>query len=116
MLPWLFHRLAIVTGQVCIGDPVVVEAGVHLHHGQVVIDGITEVGSNTQIAPFVTIGLRASDFTGPIIARGVSIGTGARILGGVHVGTGATIGANSVVLADVAARTTVVGSPARAVT
>src|ERR1700742_728383 len=39
LLPRLAHRLAIVTGQVAIGDPVVMAPGVYIVHGQVVIDG-----------------------------------------------------------------------------
>src|SRR5690242_4505682 len=41
-LPRIAHRLAIITGQVTIGDPVVVHPGLYLLHGQVVIDGIVE--------------------------------------------------------------------------
>src|SRR5215212_4892102 len=37
LLPRLAHRLAIATGQVSIGDPVVIHPGFHLLHGQVVI-------------------------------------------------------------------------------
>lgn len=113
ILPRLAHRLAIATSQVCIGDPVVVEAGVYVPHGQVVIDGITEVHSGTVISPFVTIGLRAGDLAGPTIESGVNIGTGAKIIGPVRVGAGAWIGANAVVVEDVAAQSTVVGAPAR---
>src|SRR3954451_24492510 len=40
LLPRLAHRLALITGQVSIGDPVVVHPGLCLLHGQVVIDGI----------------------------------------------------------------------------
>lgn len=48
----------------------------------------------------------------PIIRRGVLIGVGAKILGNIEVGEGAKIGAGSVVLASVAAHTTVAGVPA----
>ena len=58
ILPRLAHRLAMATGQVTIGDPVVVQPGLHLLHGQVVIDGLVEIGSGAVIGPFVTIGLR----------------------------------------------------------
>jgi len=115
LVPRIAHRLAMVTGQVAIGDPVVVDAGVYIMHGQVVIDGIVEIGSGTMIAPFVTIGLRAGTFQGPTIGSNVSIGTGARIIGPVQVGAGAVIGANAVVVDDVAPGATVVGAPARPV-
>jgi serine O-acetyltransferase len=41
------------------------------------------------------------------------IGSGAKIIGGVILGNGARVGANAVVLQDVAPDTTVVGIPAR---
>jgi len=115
LLPRLAHRLAIMTGQVAIGDPVVVEPGVYIVHGQVVIDGIVEVQSGTIIFPFVTVGLRAGDVIGATIERGVSVGTGAKVIGRVRIGEGARIGANAVVVDDVAPGTTVVGVPARPV-
>ena len=84
------HRLAIVVAQVSIGDPVVVQPGLYMLHGQVVIDGITEVGPRRAIAPFVTIGLRAGDVVGPTIGADVQIGTGAKVIGRIEIGEGAT--------------------------
>ncbi|MCC5951655.1 MAG: hypothetical protein JJU45_06115 [Acidimicrobiia bacterium] len=100
------------TAQVCIGDPVVVQPGFYLAHGQVVIDGLVEVGSGTAIFPWVTIGLRAGDFTGPTIGPNVKIGTGAKVIGPVTIGPGAEVGANAVVVHDVPAHATAVGIPA----
>lgn len=113
VLPRVAHRLAMMLAQVSIGDPVVMEPGVYIVHGQVVIDGLAEIGPGVVIAPFVTIGLRAGDVRGPILESGVSVGTGAKIIGPVRVGAGATVGANAVVVHDVAPGTTVVGAPAR---
>jgi serine O-acetyltransferase len=113
VLPRIAHRLAIMIAQISIGDPVVVEPGVYIIHGQFVADGLVEIGSGAVIAPFVTIGLRAGDVRGAMIERGVSIGTGAKVIGGVHVGAGARIGANAVVVDDVEPGATVVGAPAR---
>lgn len=115
LVPRILHRLAIVTGQVAIGDPVVVQPGIYILHGQVVIDGMTEIESGVTIAPFVTIGLRAGDVVGPRIGRHVQIGTGAKLLGRIEVGDAARIGANAVVVHDVAAGDTVAGVPARVV-
>jgi serine O-acetyltransferase len=113
ILPRIAHRLAITLGQVSIGDPVVVAPGLYLPHGQVVLDGLVEIGEGVDIAPFVTVGLLAGNLIGPVIERGASVGAGAKILGPVRVGAGARIGANAVVLSDIPAGTTAVGVPAR---
>jgi serine O-acetyltransferase len=101
--------------QISIGDPVIVEPGIYVVHGQVVLDGLVRIGAGTVLGPFVTIGLRAGDFNGPTLERGVQVGTGAKIIGPVRVGAGAKIGANAVVVNDVEPGATVVGVPARPV-
>jgi serine O-acetyltransferase len=113
VLPRLAHRLAMSIAQISIGDPVVVEPGIYVIHGQFVADGLVAIGSGAVIGPFVTIGLRAGNVQGASIERGVSIGTGAKLIGPIHVGAGAVIGANAVVVDDVPAGVTVVGAPAR---
>ena len=115
LLPRLAHHLAIASGQVSIRDPVLVQPGVYLIHGQVVIDGFSEIHSGAVIGPFVTVGLRAGDLLGPTIGPGASLGTGVKVLGRVHIGAGAQIGANAVVVDDVPESATVVGVPARPV-
>ena len=115
VLPRVFHRLAMMLAQVCIGDPVVVAPGLYLAHGQVVIDGFVEIGSDVVLFPWVTVGLRAGDFRGPTIGAGAHIGTGAKVIGPVTVGARARVGANAVVTGDVAPDSTVVGAPARPV-
>jgi serine O-acetyltransferase len=115
ILPRLAHRAAMAIAQVSIGDPVIVHPGVYIVHGQVVADGLVEIHSGAVIGPWVTIGLRAGNVVGPTIGPDVSIGTGAKLIGPVQIGAGARIGANSVVVDDVAAGTTVVGAPARAI-
>jgi serine O-acetyltransferase len=113
VLPRIAHRLAMVTAQISIGDPVIVHPGVYIIHGQVVADGLVEIHSGVAIAPWVTIGLRGGDVRGATVEPGVSIGTGAKIIGPVRIGAGAQIGANAVVVDDVAPGATVVGAPAR---
>jgi serine O-acetyltransferase len=115
ILPHVAHRLAMATAQVSIGDPVVVEPGIYLAHGQVVIDGVVEIASGTVIFPWTTVGLIAGELRGPTIGRDVQIGTGAKVLGPVVIGEGAQIGANAVVIDDVPAQATVAGVPARVV-
>jgi serine O-acetyltransferase len=115
VLPRLAHRLAMAIAQVSIGDPVVVQPGVYIVHGQIVVDGLVEIHSGVVLSPFVTIGLRAGDVRGATIETGVSIGTGAKVIGPVRVGANATVGANAVVVDDVVPGATVVGVPARAI-
>jgi serine O-acetyltransferase len=115
VLPRLLHRIAMATAQVSIGDPVVIQPGLYLAHGQVVIDGIVTIERGVVIFPWVTIGLRAGNFQGATIEPGVQIGTGAKVIGPVKLGARSSVGANAVVVDDVAPNTTVVGSPARPV-
>lgn len=113
VLPAVLHRVAIVVGQVNIGDQVVVRPGLYLPHGQVVIDGVTYVGERVVIRPFVTVGLSDGDIMGPHIGARVRVGTGAKVFGRVRIGPRARIGANAVVLRDVPADQVAVGVPAR---
>jgi serine O-acetyltransferase len=115
VVPALAHRLAMATAQVCIGDPVIIHPGLYLPHGQVVIDGITEVHTGVVIFPFVTLGLTAGNVQGPTIGANAHVGTGAKIIGPVRVGAGSRIGANAVVIDDVPDGATAVGVPARVV-
>lgn len=115
VLPRVAHGLAMMSSQICIGDPVVVAPGVYIPHGQVVVDGITEIGPNVILAPWVTVGLRAGNFQGPVLESGVHVGTGAKIIGPVRVGEGTRVGANAVVVDDVPGGSTVVGVPGRVV-
>jgi len=95
----LGERLFIDHGAgVVIGETAVIEHDVTLYHG-VTLGG-------TSWAP----GKRH-----PTIESGVLVGAGAKILGPITVGARARIGANSVVIEDVAPEMTVVGIPGRIV-
>ena len=114
----LLSRLNLTLYSVGIGRDVRIGGGLHLVHGQVVIDGTTTLGRGVSIAPFVSVGLTnasgaAFDLKGPRVGDEVHIGTGARLLGPIRVGDRARIGANAVVLADVPDDHTAVGIPAR---
>jgi serine O-acetyltransferase len=115
VLPQLAHRLSMVLAQVSIGDPVLIHPGVYVIHGQIVLDGIVEIGPGAVIGPWVTIGLKAGNVQGAVLENDVHVGTGAKIVGPVRIGAGARIGANAVVVSDVEPRSTVVGVPARPV-
>ena len=113
VLPRVLHRIAMISAQVSIGDPVLMHPGVYIVHGQVVVDGIVEIHSGAVLFPWVTLGLIGPSLVGPTIGRDARIGTGAKVLGDVKIGEKAQIGANAVVLDDVAPGATVVGVPAK---
>ncbi len=89
------------------------------HNGLgVVIHKHATIGDGSLLYQNVTIGGngKSEDDNGvPTIGKNVFIGAGAVILGPVVIGDNAKIGANSVVLSNVGANTTVVGSPAKEV-
>lgn len=86
------------------------------HPVGVVIGSDSPIGNNCTIMQNVTIGVRnIKDNQSPTIGDDVLIGAGAAVLGDIKVGDGAKITANSVVLSDVPAETTVAGIPAKTV-
>jgi len=115
LLPWIAHRLSIVTGQLSIAETVTVHPGVFIPHGQVIIYGTVEVQPFASILPWVTLAPAIGQTKGPRIGQRALIGTGARVIGDVDVGDGARVGTSAVVHDDVPPNTTVVGMPARAI-
>jgi len=86
------------------------------HHGGMVF-GARAIGDDVHIRHNTTFGIieRSAASSKPIIGSRVDIGAGAAILGAVTVGDDCVIGANSVVLRDLPAGSTVLGVPARPV-
>ncbi|MDR1394524.1 MAG: serine O-acetyltransferase [Bifidobacteriaceae bacterium] len=87
-----------------------------IDHGMGVVIGETaEVGDDVLLFHGVTLGGRSmvKGKRHPTIGDGVTVGTGAKVLGPITVGAGARIGANSVVVHDVAPAGVVVGVPAK---
>jgi len=118
-LAFQLQRLNLFLFSVTIGRNVRIGGGFNIVHGQIVVDGITTLGSDITISPFVVVGLSNGsrsllDFTGPVIGNDVYIGAGARVLGPIRVGNRVKIGASAVVLDDVPDDHTAVGIPARA--
>jgi serine O-acetyltransferase len=116
ILPALAHRLAMVSAQISIADAAIVHPGVLIPHGQVVIQGRSEIEAFVTLHPWVTVGPIGGRTAGPKIRWGTQIGTGAKVLGEIELGAYARVGTNAVVLDEVPPNTTVVGMPARAVT
>ena len=98
--------------------------GFFIDHGMGVVVGETSViGDNVTLYHDVTLGgiapavdsqSQVNEKRHPTLEDGAIVGSGAQVLGPITVGTNARIGANSVVLKDVAPGSTVVGIPARA--
>jgi serine O-acetyltransferase len=89
-----------------------------IDHGAGVVIGETAIiGNDVTLYHGVTLGGTSwsAGKRHPTIESGVLVGAGAKILGPITVGARARVGANSVVIEDVAPEMTVVGIPARIV-
>lgn len=89
-----------------------------IDHGSGVVIGETaEIGDNVTLYHGVTLGGTSwnQGKRHPTLGDGVMVGAGAKILGPITIGDHARVGANSVVIADVAPGRTVVGIPGKVV-
>jgi serine O-acetyltransferase len=85
-----------------------------IDHGTGVVIGETaEIGDNVTLYQGVTLGGTgfARGKRHPTVEPDVVVGSGAKLLGPIRVGHSSKIGANSVVIHDVPANSTVVGNP-----
>jgi serine O-acetyltransferase len=87
------------------------------HGGGVVIGETARIGDQVTLYQGVTLGGTgfARGKRHPTVEDEVVIGSGAKLLGPIHVGRASKVGANSVVIHDVPAHSTVVGNPGRPV-
>ncbi len=114
---WISHLGRFLTGieihpGARIGQRLVID------HGMGVVIGETaEIGDDVYIYHGVTLGgtSLSKGKRHPTVMSNVIIGAGAKILGPITIGNGARVGANAVVLKDVADGVSVVGIPARPV-
>jgi len=83
------------------------------HGAGVVIGETAEIGDNVTLYQGVTLGGTgfARGKRHPTVDDDVVVGSGAKLLGPIRVGRGAKVGANSVIIHDVPANSTVVGNP-----
>ena len=92
--------------------------GLFLPHTQGTVIGAWAIGENATIFQGVTLGAREVDFSyqessRPSVGDNVIIGSGAKVLGGLTLGSDSRVGANAVVLVDVAPGFLAVGIPAK---
>ncbi len=114
---FLSHLAKIFTG-IEIHPGAVVGRRLFIDHGTGVVIGETAViGDDVTLYQGVTLGGTSLHLgkRHPTLEDGVIVGSGAQVLGPILIGAGARIGANAVVLTDVAAGMTMVGVPARPV-
>ena len=103
----------------------IIGQGLFIDHGMGVVIGETaEIGDNVTLYHGVTLGGIAPSVDSqsqvnqkrhPTLDDDVIVGSGAQVLGPITVAKGARVGANAVVVKNVAAGHTVVGIPARTI-
>lgn len=113
----VLEKLNYLTGANSISVCASIGAGTEFHHGGLgcVVHENSRIGENCHIFQNVTIGQKLSekdDAGVPVIGNHVVIGAGSVLLGNIKVGDFSIIGANSVVVHDVAPGTAVAGNPA----
>lgn len=92
--------------------------GFFIDHGMGVVIGETaEIGDYVTLFQGVTLGGTGKERgkRHPTLGNHVVVGAGAKILGGIIIGDNVKVGANSVVLKNVAANSTVIGVPGRVI-
>lgn len=118
ILPRMISQLARWVTGVEIHPSAEIGTGFFIDHGMGVVIGETaEIGDYVTLFQGVTLGGTGKERgkRHPTLGNHVVVGAGAKILGGITIGDNVKIGANSVVLKNVAANSTVIGVPARVI-
>ena len=118
ILPRVISQLARWVTGVEIHPAAQIGTGFFIDHGMGVVIGETaEIGDYVTLFQGVTLGGTGKERgkRHPTLGNHVVVGAGAKILGGITIGDNVKIGANSVVLRNVPANSTVIGVPARVI-
>lgn len=113
----LLHHYAIRFG-IVISRDARIGSGLYIgHFGGIFVPGDAVIGDNCNLSHDVTLAQvnRGEKAGCPVIGNNVYIAPGAKIIGRVKIGDYAAVGANAVVVNDVAPHTGVGGIPARPV-
>lgn len=114
-LELVFNKLNAIVNECVIGRGTEFGPGfVIIHANGIVINGEVRGGAKVRLEHQVTIG-NAGHGSSPVLGNDIYVGAGAKVIGSIAVGDGAKVGANAVVVHDVAPETTVVGIPAKPV-
>jgi serine O-acetyltransferase len=117
-LPRFISQAARILTGIEIHPSAIIGSGFFIDHGMGVVIGETaEIGNYVTLFQGVTLGGTGKERgkRHPTLGSHVVVGAGAKILGGITVGDNVKIGANSVVLKNVSANSTVIGVPARVI-
>jgi serine O-acetyltransferase len=117
LISYLGNKWCEVFMEMCIDPQAIIGPGLYIGHiGGVHINPGAVLGTNCDVAHRVTIGTSAMGRQGaPVLGDDVYIGTGATLVGRIKVGDGAKIAANTLVITNVPAGSTVMGVPGRIV-
>ncbi|MDX8395628.1 MAG: serine O-acetyltransferase [Mariprofundaceae bacterium] len=110
---WMMHIARWVTG-IEIHPGATIGRRFFIDHGMgIVIGETTDIGDDVTLYHGVTLGGTTwrEEKRHPTLEDGVIVGAGAKVLGPITIGQESRIGANSVVLRDVPAHSTVIGIP-----
>jgi serine O-acetyltransferase len=114
-LEMVFNKVNGVFGNCIIGRGAEFGPGFVLFHSNgVVINGKVRGGEKIYLHHEVTLGDNERG-EAPTLGSNIHFGAGAKVIGGVTLSDGVRVGANAVVVHDVAEDTTVVGIPAKPV-
>ena len=110
-----FEKVMMLTCSAHISGRAEIAPNVSFAHGGigVIVNPAASIGEGTVVDTHVVIGNRYPYPGCPKIGRNVYIGAGAKILGGVTISDNVKIGANAVVITDVAEGCSAVGIPAK---
>lgn len=83
--------------------------GLRIFHGMgIVISARCRIGADVTLRQFTTLGERVEGGAAPTVGASVEFGVGVTVLGGVQIGRGSVIGAETLLLEDVAPQSVVI--------
>jgi serine acetyltransferase len=86
---------------------------VYIPHGNVMLSGVTLIGRNAVLCPWIGLGCKQGSLMGPYLRDGVFVGTHVTVIGDLEIGERAVLGAGALVTGDVPAFARVAGAPAK---
>lgn len=108
---WIGNRISLGQGTiVCAGNALTTDLSIGDH---VILNLDCTVGHDSIVEDFVTVAPSVNISGAVVVREGTDLGTGATIIQGVEIGRWSVIGAGAVVIRDIPANVTAVGTPAK---